>query len=176
MGRAAVRQVLTQYLTDAKIPFVGKVYSARPFIVDEDDYEVSIAAGTTELVGNTTGTGAVLICHLPDSNRERVTMTGRKFVDDKTIHDVVLELLFANNGGDAVVAQDDHDTICDAITVALRADPLLGNPQVVWSSGEFRPIKVEQHEPYCTSESTTVFIPTTLTFQVWEWIAGPSGV
>lgn len=176
MGRAAIRTALTTYMTAAKIPFVGTVYRARPFIVNDEDYEVSMAAGTEQLVGTPEGSGAVLIVHLPNSGRERMTITGRAFVDDKQIHDVTLEILFANNGGDAVVAQDDHDTITDAITVALRADPLLGAPGVVWSSGEFRPIKVEQHEPYCTSESTTVFIPATVSFQVWEWIAGPAGV
>lgn len=175
MGRAVVRTAVTDYLTAAALPFVGTVYRARPFIIDEEDYEVSIAAGTEQLVTSVDGSAAVIIVHIPDSGRERVTMTGRAFVDDKEIHDVTLEVLFSNTAGDAVVAQDDHDTLMDAITVALRADPLLGSPQVIWSSGEFRPIKVDQHEPYTTSESTTVFIPTTIAFQVWEWIAGPAG-
>jgi len=177
MGRAAIRSAATAYLTAANIPSVGNVFSARPTIIDEEDYEVSISGSMLNYIVTENGSGSVLIVNLPNSDRTRETLTGYGgFVDDINKHEIVLELILANTDGDAVAAQDDHDAACDAITTAIRADPTMGtagNPQAIFGTAVFeRGVQVEQSMPFSGADGMTVFILGVIRFEAWEWTSG----
>ena len=176
MGRAAVRQVVTSYFTNANIPFIGTVYESRPYIITEEDYDLQMSSALLTGAASSGSSSGVLVVNIPNSSRVREAMTGRAFVNDFVTHNVTLELFFANTAGDAIRAQADHDIVCDAITIAVRADPLLSNGQVVFSAGEFRSgVHIEQHEPFTGEDGTTVFIPSRAYFDVHEHVIGPAG-
>ena len=176
MGRAAVRQVVTAYFTNANIPFIGTVHPSRPYIITEEDYDLQMSNALFAGVASANSSSGVLVVNIPNSSRVREAMTGRAFVNDFVTHNVALEFFFANTAGDALQAQADHDTACDAITIAVRADPLLANGAVVFSAGEFRSgVHIEQHEPFTGEDGTTVFIPSRAYFDVHEYVIGPAG-
>lgn len=173
MGRALVRAAVVDYLQglNPPLPFVGTIYSARNY-VDEQDYLPALSTAAQQAAVN--GSGAVLVVNLGASTRMRRTNTGRTAVDDTDIHDVVLEMFFATTSGDPVAAQADNDTLCDALVEAIRGDGTLGGR--VWSSAEYRGgVKVEPYAPYTDEEGMTVFLPTLVRWEVWEWLAGPAG-
>jgi len=172
MGRQAIFDAATSYFENADIPMVGTVFPGRPIVVDEEDYDLQMSQGLFEDVSSIDGSSAVLIVNIPTGHRQRQTITGRAFEDDSYIHNMVLELFFANVSGDGVAAQRDHNAVCDAIVAAIRADPLLGQPPVVWSAGEFKPVDVEQREPFTNSDGLVIFIPAVIRFDVYEWLTG----
>lgn len=174
--RATVRAAIAAYLQAATLPSVGTVFTARPEVIDESDYENSIAGAVSQFVGSAGGSSAVLIVNIPDGKRTRKAMTGRTSVSDVYVHQVVLEVILANTTGDAGAAQDDHDTLVDALVVALRSDPLLGSPSIVWSAGEFSAgIQAQQSMPFTGADGLTVFIVGVVRLEVWEQLEG-SGV
>ena len=173
MGRAAVRTAVTYYFAAAGIPYVGTVYPARTYI-SETDYEIHMNGLVAQNVVSAKGSSAVLVVNLPDSERERRTLTGRSFVNDTDVHAVALEVFFANSDGDPLAAQADHDTVMDAIVKAIRADGTFGG--ALWSAGEFEPwIRVEQNEPFTDDSGMIVLIPSVIRFSAWEWLAGAAG-
>jgi hypothetical protein len=178
MGRLAVRQALETFLKNGNVPFVGTVFRARPIIVSEEDYDAQMV--NTYLLQNPglddEGSSAVVVINLPDSHRERKTLSGRANVDDTDVHDVVLELFFWSRSGDGIRAQDDHDAMCDSLVTLLRGDATLGKPSVVWSAGEFQPgVHIQQHESWTPNDGTGIIIVASCRFQTWEWLAGPAG-
>jgi hypothetical protein len=101
-------------------------------------------------------------------------MSGRGAVNDKWVHPVDLELFFANTSGDPVVTQVEYDQTVDAMVIAIRSNPLLGDPQDVWSAGEFEyGVRHRQSQPFTGEDGLTVFIYGVVSCEVWEWIAGP---
>jgi len=173
MGRVAVRQVVAAYLENLNLLHVGTVFPARPLIVTEEDYDLTMAGFITT---SSNGSSAVLVVNIPDSKRTVEALTGRAGLEDKDIHSVVLELFLANTAGDAMGAQADHDAIVDAINAGVRGDPTLGAPSVVFSAGEFDAgIQVTQREPFTTLDGTTIVMPALIEFDVWEWIEGTPG-
>jgi hypothetical protein len=172
MGRVAIRAAAQAYLTAANIPFVGTVYRARPTLVDESNYENTMLNQAT----NPNQSSAVLVINLPEDQRERRSFSGRAFVDDSNIHDIVVEVFFASRTGDALAAQDDADTLLDALAIAVRADPTLGNPNIVWSAGEYQKgVHTSVHAAFVGPDGLTNFIIATVRFDAWEWLAGPAG-
>lgn len=178
MGRQSVRSAVVTYIQGQNIPFVGKVFTARPFLVAEDDYDTQIASWAINQSPpqGDTRSSSVMIVHLPDTQRSRVSLSGRAFVDDTNVHTVVLECIFANQSGDGETSQLDHDRLMDAISVAIRADPLLGMPGTIWSAGEFQSgVHTTQHEPFWSQDGLTEFIIALVRFETWEWLAGAAG-
>jgi len=117
--------------------------------------------------------GAPLVVNILSDNRVRRADIGCPAVQDTWIHDVALELFFANIGGAGVAAQQDYDAIVDAIVVALRANPTPGGGDVVWSAGEFDyGIQHAQSEPRTSSDGITTLIDGVIRFQAWEWVSG----
>ena len=172
MGRAAVRAAVTAYLNNLGLPYVGAVYPARTYI-SESDYEIHMLNDAVQYVSSPNGSGASIVVNLPTGKRQRRADTGRGAVNDTYIHKVSLEVYFACTSGDPLQAQADHDAIMDPLVVAIRTDPLLGDPSVVWSAGEFDyGVDVSQSEPYTDEEGMTVFIPCLVETEVWEWISG----
>ncbi len=170
-GRAAVRAAVTSYFTNyanPPIPYLGTVYPARSYVYEEAYTENMNGQAVAASAG---GSAAVAVVNLPQSDRERRAEVGRAAVNDLNVHKVSLEVFFACTGGDPVVAQQDHDTMMDAITVAIRADGTLGAQ--VWSAAEYQGgVQVMQGMPYTDDEGMVVFIPAVVRFEVWEWIAG----
>lgn len=178
MGRASVRSAIQTYLVNQNLPFVGKIFLARPFLVAEDDYDQQMANWAVSQVtpAGDTRSSCVLVIHIPDTQRSRVSLSGRAYVDDTNVHNVVLECLFANQSGDGETTQTDHDTLMDAISLAIRADPLLGMPGTIWSAGEFQQgVHTTQHEPFWSPDGLTEFIIALVRFDTWEWLAGTAG-
>ena len=164
MGRAAVRSAVAAYFSNATIPFVGTVYSARNYI-NEQDY--------ANYTANVNGSGAVLVVNVTEDDRERRADTGRGAVNDTDIHHVAVEVFFASTVGDPIAAQGDYDTLIDSLFELIRADANLGDPTVVWSAGEYAPwIKHHQTAPYTDADGMTVFINGAVLFDAWEFIAG----
>jgi len=174
VGRATVRAAVASLLSNGAVPYVGQVYPARPVIMQEQDYEFYMVGQAAVYVSSTNGSAAVLVVNIPQSERQRRADTGRGAVNDSAIHDIVLEVFFASVGGEGIAAQADHDTITDAIVTLVRSSPTLANR--VWSSGEFDAgVRVDEGEPYTDEAGLTVFIPTTIHWQVYEWDAGAAG-
>lgn len=174
MSRAQAREAVWNYFANVvTVPYVGQVYRARTYI-SEQDYEQHMSQGVLQYTQSDQGSGAVLVVNLPNTKRQRQTLSGRGAVDDTEVHAVDLEVFFANVSGDPLAAQRDHDCVCDAIVEAIRDDPLLGTGgDPIWSAGEFRQaITVRQVEPYTDEEGMTVFIPAVVSFQAWIWVAG----
>lgn len=173
MGQAAVRSAIQSALEAQSFPLVGTVYAARAYI-GEEDYEMNASQAYVE---NLNGSGCVLVVNLPGPDkRERMTLTGRGAVDDTNVHRAVLELFFASTGGEPVQAQQDYDSVVDAIVIYIRGNPNLTAPDTVWSSGEYKAGVVHRASaPFTDPDGMTVFIYGTIEWEVWEWIAGTAG-
>lgn len=177
MPRTQVRAAVTAYFTNANISFVGSVMSARNYI-NEQDYEQNMMG---QAVASSNGSACVLVVNILDDERMRRADTGRGAQNDTEVHTVFLELFFASTGGEPIAAQEDYDTIVDQIIQAIRNDPTLAAPTVVWSAGEnpglsgapASGVRHQQKEPYTSADGMTVCIPGIVQFEVWEWIAGP---
>lgn len=171
MSRSDIRTAVTDYFLEADMQFVGKVYSARPEIVNEQDYETNRLA---EAVPSVNGSSAVLVTNIPSDNRQRRADTGRGAVNDSHIYKVVMEVFFASTGGVAVEAQADYDVVVDQMVKLIRANATLNAPATVWSAGEYETgIQHQQGEPFTDADGLTVFISGAVSFDAWEWIAGP---
>jgi hypothetical protein len=168
VGRKLVRQVVTDFIKGAGIPYLGQVYSARTYVVDMADY--------TYLTGSSpNGSDAIIMVNIPSDDRHRVAMTGRAYINEPEIHPIALEIFFGCSSGEPVDAQLDYDAVVDALFAAIRGNPLLGSVQI-WSAGEFTAgVKHRQSEAFTDSEATTVMINGVMEFEVWEWFAGPAG-
>jgi hypothetical protein len=172
MGRADVRATVADYLTGLAVPFVGTVYPARTYI-NEGDYDSFMNTAAVSTVEPGVNLGCVLVVNIPSERRNRKAPTFRGQVQDTEIHDIALEVFFASTSGRGVVTQDGYDAVIDAIFDGLRADPLLGNGDVIWSAGEFAPgIHHVQVEPYTDEDGLTVFINGVIRFEAWEWLTG----
>jgi len=170
MPRTQIRAALTEFFLNQAIPYVGTVYPARAYL-KEQDYEQNAMSFYTQSIN---GSGCVLVINLPKDDRVREAMSGRGAVNDKWVHPVDLELFFANTSGDPVVAQVEYDQSVDAMVIAIRSNPLLGDPQDVWSAGEFEyGVRHRQSQPFTGEDGLTVFIYGVVSCEVWEWIAGP---
>ena len=175
MGRADVRIAVQNYLQNLAVPFLGTVFPARNY-VDENDYTARIVNNPSLLLPAGQNYGCVVFINLTNDDRQRKADTGRGFVEDWCIHKVALELWFASNSGDPLGTQMAYDTTVDTIFTGVRADPLLGAPQTVWSAAEFNTgISHMQSEPYTDEDGMTVFINGLIRMDVYEWLAG-SGV
>ena len=172
MGRAAIRAAAQTFFQNANIPYVGTVLNARAYVHGED-YEQNAAM---EYTASVNGSGAVLVVNIPNEKRQRRAMTGRGGVNDSAIYNVALEVNFASTSGQPVDAQQDYDSIIDAIVLQIRGNPNLGNPIAVWSAGEFDyGVTHTQSEPWTEEDGMTIFITGAVTFQAWGWDAGPAG-
>lgn len=171
MGRAAVRIAVQEYLQGLGVNYLGTVYPARPTILQEADYEQTMAG--MAVAASLNGSACVAVVNIPSDLRQRQSDTGRGAVDDWNIHDIALELFFASTGGDAVTAQEDYDSIVDALFVGIRENPTPGGSAVVWSAGEFRAgVGHDQTSPYTSIDGLTILINGVIRFQAYEWLSG----
>lgn len=167
-----MRAAITSFFTNASIPYVGTVFPTRQYIHGED-YEIN-AMG--QYVGSVNSSGAVLVVNLPADTRTRKAMSGRGYVVDTDVHPVNLEVFFGCPSGQPQEAQEDYDTIIDALFVSIRGNPTLGNSVAIWSAGEFSAgVKHRQSEPFTLEDGTSVFIYGTVDFEAWEWDIGAAG-
>ena len=174
MGRAAVRQATAAALTTAGIPYVGAVYPARPTILQEEDYVQTLNGQAISASKN--GSACVVVVNLTEDQRQLQAFTGFAGVNDTNIHQVCLEMFFACTAGTAVLAQQDYDTVVDALFVAIRNNPTLSAPAAIWAAGVYEGgVKHAQEEPYTPDTGLTVLINGTVRFAAYEWVAG-SGV
>lgn len=170
MGRKAVRQAVQSFIQTAKITYVGTVYPSRPFILPEAAYTQMMNGQAIQQSSN--GSACVVVVHLVQDKRLRRADTGRGAVNDTDIHQVVLELFFANAAGTALNAQSDYDVVVDGLMQAIRNNPLLAAPTVIWSAGEFAAGVVhDQGEPYTSTDGLTLLINSAMRFEAWEWDA-----
>ncbi len=172
MGRGAVRAAVAEYFRLADLQYVGKVWQARPEILNEQDYETNRLA---EAVPSAHGSSAVLVVNIADDERRRRADTGRGAVNDTYIHNVAMEVFFASVGGAAVPAQEDYDTIIDGMVKLIRANATMNSAGTIWSAGEYESgIKHQQSAPFTDADGLTVFISGAVRFEAWEWISGPA--
>ncbi len=172
MGRGSVRTAVAEYFKNADLRYVGKVYSARPEIINEQDYETNRLA---EAVPSTHGSSAVLVVNIASDERRRRADTGRGAVNDTYVHDVTMEVFFASVGGAAVPAQEDYDTVIDGIVKLIRANATMNSAGAIWSAGEYDAgIKHQQGAPFTDADGLTVFISGAVRFEAFEWISGPA--
>lgn len=171
MGRAAVRTAIQSYIQGLGVNYLGTVHPARPTILQEADYEQTMAGKATAASDN--GSACVAVVNIPSDLRQRRADTGRGAVNDSNIHQIALELFFASTGGDAVAAQEDYDSIVDALFIGIRANATPGGASVVWSAGEFQAgVAHNQTEPYTSDDGLTILINGVIRFEAWEWIKG----
>jgi hypothetical protein len=172
MGRLEVREAVKEYFAKANLQYVGTVHSARPEILQEQDYENSPIWGQIQLSEN--GSSAVLIVDIPSDTRQRRADTGRGAVNDTLICKVVIEVFLASLGGGAVAAQNDYDTVIDQMVDLIRADATLDAQGTIWSAGEYEAgIAHQQSEPFTDVDGLNVNIFGTVQFDAWQWISGP---
>lgn len=180
MSRVSTRAGVTAYFTNAAaagdLPYVGTVYPARPSILEEVAYEQTMLGAAVELTDN--GSSAVMVVNLPSDKRRRQADTGRGAVNDTLVHDVALEIFFANLGANqtsavdqGIPAQQDYDAIIDTIVDLIRADATLGG--ISWSAGEYTSgIDHRQTQPYTDADGMIIFIVGSVSFQSYDWYAG----
>lgn len=174
MGRAAVRAAVASAIQNAGITYVGTVFPARPTIVQEADYVQTLQGQAVQESVN--GSACVIVVNIPSNKRMRRTLAGRGWVDDTNINQVILELFFASTAGDAVNAQEDYDTVVDALFAEIRGNPTMSAPDAVWSAGEYTAGVVhDQALPESSDDGLTVFIIGTVRFEAWEWLSGAAG-
>lgn len=174
MSRATVRIAVQSFLTNLNLPYVGTVYAARTYI-SETDYDSVMVAQASEQVPAGDNYGCVLVVNIPTDTRRRIADTGRGSVNDFWIHNIALELFFADTSGNPIPAQQAYDSIVDAVNSGVRSDPLLGSGQggVIWSAAEFQEgITHTQSEPFTDDDGQTVFIVGTVRFEAWEQMVG----
>lgn len=178
MGRQAVRLAIAAALSSGQqanlLPYLGTIYPARPYVMNEQDYFQTMTGQAIQT--SASGSSAVLVVSLPSNKRERRTLTGRGAYDDTNIHDVVLELFFASQPSSGLAqdagidAQEDYDLIVDSLFQFIRTNQSM-NSTVVWSAGEFAyGVEHEQSQPYQSADGTTVLITGVVRFQAWEWL------
>lgn len=172
MGRVAVRQAVTETITAAAIDYVGTVFPARPVIAEEQDYSQTLSGMAVEQ--SAYGSSCLVVVNMPGRDkRMRRTLTGRGHVDDTNIHPIVLELFFASTSGEGIPAQQDYDSIVDALFVTIRNNPVMSAPDTVWSAGEYTAgVTHDQEQPYSSDDGLTILINGVIRFEAWEWIAG----
>jgi hypothetical protein len=171
MGRGTVRTAIAEYFSNADLQFVGKVYSARPEIVNEQDYETN---RLKEAAPSVHGSSAVLVVNIASDDRRRRADTGRGAVNDTYTHNVGMEVFFASTSGAAVPAQEDYDTIIDGMIKLIRANATMGSA-AIWSAGEYEHgIQHQQGAPFTDADGLTVFISGIVKFEAIEWISGPA--
>lgn len=171
MGRVAVRSAIQQYIAGLLVPYVGTVFSARPVILKEDAYVTAMNGMAVEQSAN--GSACVIVVNIPSDQRNRLTLTGRQSVDDMMIHKIALELFFASIGDNGEAAQNDYDSIVDALIIAIRANPIPGPTGVIWSAGEYRAgVSHNQVEPYQADDGMTIFINGAIRYEAWEQDVG----
>lgn len=175
MGRAQVRAGVVTTLENAGLPFVGTIFPARPVFATESAYTQTMTGMAIQESAN--GSSCVIVVNILDDERKRYADVGRENVADFAKRLVELELFFANTAGDGVLAQQDYDTIYDALEALIRANPLMNAPANVWSAGEFdyglRHTQSVGHNP---EQSTGVLINGLVKFQAWEQLVGPNGI
>lgn len=170
MGQGSVRAAITTTLTNAQFPYVGTVFPTRAYI-NEEDYEVNATKFYTQSINQS---GCVIVVNLagPD-RRNRLSLTGRGYVNDFNIHPIALELFFASRSGDPIAAQTDYDTIVDSIVPYIRNNPTLSAPSIIWSAGEYQAgVEHEQSSPFTLEDGMTVFINGVIRFEAWEQVVG----
>jgi len=180
MGRAAVRSAVATTLTNAAIPYVGSVYPARPSLIEESAYTETLLGQAVAQSPN--GSSCVLVVNLPGEDRRLMNaLTGRQGVNDFAQYPIVLELFFActasgglGAGEDfGVLAQEDYDSIVDALFVTIRSNPVMSAPSSVWSAGEYKPgVRHSQGQPQTSADGETVLITGAVRFEAWEFLSG----
>lgn len=174
MGRAQVRTAVQSAIQAAALPYVGTVYPARPLIADENAYTQTMNGMATAESPN--GSACIVVVNIPDDDRTRYADVGRASVADWWKHRVALELWFACTGGSGVAAQEDYDTVADALVVFIRGNPTMTAPATVWSAGEYTyGVKHAQSAAYTNADGTTVFINGLVRFEAWEQAVGAAG-
>jgi hypothetical protein len=170
MGRLEVREAVAAYFAEAELPFVGKVFPARPTIMEEDAYQTSMLG---EAVMSANGSSAVLVVNITDDTRQRRALAGRGAVNDSWLHKMHMEVFFGSTGGEAEIAQKDYDTIVDGMVNLIRANATLNSTQI-WSAGEYDiGIEHKQGAPFTGADGLTICIIGDVLFDAYEWIAGP---
>jgi len=171
MGRLEVREAVAAYFAEAALPFVGKVFPARPTIMEEQAYQENMFS---ETVSSTNGSSATLVVNIPSDNRKRIADTGRGAVNDMWIHKVHMEVFFASVGGEGVAAQNDYDSVIDEMVALIRANAVLNAPATIWSAGEYDAgIQHEHAAPFTDADGLTIFILGVVNFDAYEQVVGP---
>lgn len=171
MGRVDVRAAIQAQIQGLNIPYVGTVFPARPVIAQETAYNETLSG--MAVASSADGSSCVIVVNMPDDHRVRMTDTGVGHVDDTNKHKIVLELWFASTHGDAMAAQNDYDSIVDALIVGIRANPTPGGSAVVWSAGQYSSgVDHSMSQPYASEEGLTILINGAIRYEAWEWVSG----
>jgi hypothetical protein len=171
VGRLAIRTATAALIQSAGLPYVGTVFPARPVIIQEDAYVQTMnGQAITESVN---GSACIIVVNIPGDLRNRYADSGRVSRADFNIHRMVLELFFASTGGDGIAAQEDYDTVVDALMPFIRQNPTLAGSS--WSAGEYKAgVKHEQSEAYTSEDGTTILTNGWVQFEAWEQDVGPT--
>ena len=171
MGRLQVRQAVQAALQGAGLTYVGTVFGARPEILQESAYTQTLNG--TAIAESVNGSACVIVVNIVSDKRMRRTDTGIGHVDDTNIHIVSLELFFASQAGKGVPAQEDYDTVVDALVAYIRNNPDMSAPATVWSAGQYTyGVQHKQGAAYTSGEGAAIVINGEVRFEAYEWVAG----
>lgn len=139
MGRASVRTAIAAWFAPPNVTMLNTVYASRPKNLPATDFKLAL----------NNGSGAVMVIHLPDDSEVRTAVGGATSGEKFNTHHVALEVMFQSVKVDGVAAQEDHDTLMDAIIARIRQDRTLGTGGTpIWQAGEGTAgIKVQLAEP-----------------------------
>jgi hypothetical protein len=118
MGRLFVRQAVAIWFAPPSVLGLYTVYRAEPKQVPGTDFFAGAPAGTPS--------GAVAYPYVESQNEHRIAIGGPHSGWKQGDYDVALIVRFVSNQGTGEAAQDDHDSLMDAIVARLRADRQLG--------------------------------------------------
>lgn len=129
-----MRAAVADFVTNAAVPGVGKVYKAIPYWADGADWNLSANLGS----------GAVVAVHLVEDSERRNTLpaiTGQKRVDYTCGLMIFYQYLIPS--GDLTARNADEwadglDAIIDQYKAAFRAAPTLNDAAVIFQAGQGR--------------------------------------
>lgn len=132
MSDATVRAAIRDYIDSASVTGVTKVYKAAPYWVDGREFKQFI----------TDAWGAIVVVHLDQTMESRITLpaiNGNKARHHKVGLVIIMQWVVPP-GFDPLQDADDWtdalDQVIEDISTALRADPNLGAPDVIFQAAQ----------------------------------------
>lgn len=128
MSRTAVRSAIQQYLSAAKISYVGTVFSHPPKWTNETDFVANGYPGQ--------GSGVVIYIHLRHQSEFRGALGGATGGMKFRVYKCTLVCLLNSKKPNAEDCDADNDIFLDSLTAAIQANRNAGNPAAVFQWGE----------------------------------------
>ena len=128
MSRASIRAAVGDYLSNAGVTNLSKVYTQPPKFTDAGEFFSGQDPGHAS--------GAVIYLHIPNQNENRQAIGGATSGQKQRVYTIGLVCIFRSKKPNTQDVGDDNDAFLDSLVDAIEANRNAGNPNVVWQWGE----------------------------------------